>query len=95
MTDTRSSPAPLTDEERTAFREWVDQNPLRRWRFSHQPRQLPILEAAQRFGVGMSMIQMWERGVHRPGPTKMKVLAHHLGDSVDVVWDEWLASKPA
>lgn len=84
----------VTAKSRSARKDWIDRNPLRAWRLKHDPK-ITILETAERVGVGMSMIQMYERGVHKPGPSKDDVLTRLLGRGWSKQWDEWLASKPA
>lgn len=79
---------------RAARKDWVDQNPIRAWRLSHTPK-LSILEAAERIGVGMSMVQMYERGVHKPGPDRNDALTELLGKDWSKRWDKWIATKPA
>ena len=92
------SPAPaaglrITPEARKARKEWVDRNPLRAWRHSQDPR-MSILETAELVGVGMSMIQMYEKGVHKPGKSKDEALTRLLGKDWSKRWDAWLESRP-
>lgn len=84
----------VTAESRSARKDWIDRNPLRAWRLAHDPK-ISILEAAERVGVGMSMIQMYERGVHKPGASKDDTLTKLLGADWSSRWDKWLASKPS
>jgi hypothetical protein len=91
----KSSPPPagLTEEYREAVKEWVDRNPLRAWRLAQTPK-VGILECAGLVGVGMSMMQMYERGAHKPGPSKHAAVARLLGPDWPEQWDAWLAAKP-
>lgn len=73
--------------------EWVNQNPLRAWRLEQEP-QITLHDTAARIGVGMSMLQMYERGVHKPGPKAADGLAELLGADWSDRWDRWLASQP-
>lgn len=84
----------ISEADREATKAWVNRNPLRAWRFAQQPKRLSILEAASRLGVGMSMIQMYERGVHKPGPKTADQIAAALGADWSDRWDAWLASRP-
>jgi transcriptional regulator with XRE-family HTH domain len=88
-------PLLITQADRDAIKAWVNDNPLRAWRHAQQPRRLSILEAAELVGVGMSMIQMYERGVHKPGPSKTERLASLLGPDWSERWDAWLAARPS
>lgn len=83
----------LTPADREAQKAWVDRNPIRAWRFAQDPR-LTILEAAELLGVGMSMIQMYERGVHKPGARSAEACATYLGEDWSARWDRWLKSRP-
>jgi transcriptional regulator with XRE-family HTH domain len=84
----------VSDAARAARAAWTERNPLRAWRLRHKPK-LTILEAAGELGVGMSMVQMYEKGVHKPGPSKDEVLTRLLGSDWSEKWDAWLAKRPA
>lgn len=84
----------ISPESRAARAAWVDQNPIRAWRLAHTPK-LTILDAADRIGVGMSMIQMYEKGVHKPGPDRNDTLVELLGKDWSKKWDKWVEAKPA
>lgn len=84
----------LSADSRAQFKEWVDRNPLRTWRHAQDPK-LSILESAERLGVGMSMVQMYERGVHKPGAKSADRFAEYLGADWSDRWDAWLAARPA
>lgn len=81
----------ITPASRKAQAEWVERNPLRAWRKS---QKLSILDAAGHVGVGMSMMQMYEKGAHRPGPGKHATMANLLGSDWSTRWDAWLNSRP-
>jgi transcriptional regulator with XRE-family HTH domain len=81
----------ITEADRIARAQWVNDNPLRAWRVS---QKLTILEAAELLGVGMSMVQMYERGVHTPGPSRADSFAKLLGADWRTRWDKWLADRP-
>lgn len=84
----------LTVADREAHQQWIERNPLRLWRNAQQPKRLSILEAAELLGVGMSMIQMYERGVHKPGAKSEAAFATYLGSDWSKRWDKWLAERP-
>lgn len=92
-TSTAEAAEQPADPGHAAFAAWVEQNPIRVWRHSRDPH-VPLHEAASRLGVGMSMIQMYERGVHRPGPSRKAQFAAVLGESWASDWDTWLKNKP-
>ena len=90
-----STPVVLTEQDRLSFDQWVDENPLRKWRLSQEPKKLSILEAAGRIGVGMSMVQMYEKGLHKPAkPEVVARMASNLGTDWSADWDAWLARRP-
>lgn len=88
------TPGGVTSASREAVKEWVARNPLRAWRLAQTPK-VTILEAASLLGVGMSMVQMYERGAHKPGPDRAAAFAKVLGSDWSSRWDDWLAAKPA
>lgn len=88
------TPGGVTAASREALTAWVERNPLRTWRKTQTPK-VTILEAASLLGVGMSMVQMYERGAHKPGPDRADAFAKVLGSDWSSRWDEWSASKPA
>jgi transcriptional regulator with XRE-family HTH domain len=83
----------LTVADRQAHQKWIETNPLRAWRLSQDPK-VTILEAAELLGVGMSMVQMYERGVHKPGSKATDGFATYLGADWSERWDAWLAERP-
>jgi hypothetical protein len=78
---------------KTAEERWIDTGPIRAWRHSRTP-PIPLLTAAGRLGVGMSMMQMYERGIHKPRASKHATFAEVLGEDWSERWDEWLARRP-
>lgn len=83
----------VTTASRDAVKEWVEKNPLRAWRKAQKP-PVTILESASLLGVGMSMVQMYERGAHKPGPDRAEAFAKVLGSDWSTRWDRWTKSKP-
>jgi DNA-binding transcriptional regulator YiaG len=86
-------PAALSTSFRERHTAWVEANPLRDWRLRQTPK-VTILEAASMLGVGMSMVQMYERGVHKPTEDRTNIAAV-LGTDWSKTWDRWLAAKPS
>jgi transcriptional regulator with XRE-family HTH domain len=76
------------------FKQWVDQCPLRRWRYSFSPH-VSIMEAAARLGVSMTLIQLWERGVHIPSGENMCRLQELIGTDTVAEWAEWFHTRPS
>lgn len=73
-------------------REWVQSNPLRRFR---QDNKLSINDAASMLDVGISTIQAWEGGVYTPNEQHMRSLAELVDDpSLPRRWADWNATKP-
>lgn len=85
---------PRTDVvDRDGWDAWVDSNPLRRWRKSHQP-PISIMEASARVGVSMTAVVLWEKGSATPGEINMAALTALIGKNAPADWDAWTASKP-
>lgn len=81
-----------TLKERTG--EWVESNPLRRWR---QREGLSMMDASALLSIGMSTVQHWETGAHHPSPAKMERLASAFGVQTPTLartWREWYDRRP-
>lgn len=85
--------AQVPQAHRKAFRTWREECPLRKWRKSHEP-PITIVDAASMLGVSMTLIQLWEKGVHYPSPENMTKLVSILGAKTPGVWASWLNQKP-
>lgn len=77
---------------RRQFKDWVNENPLRVWR---QHGEVSIMETASRLGVSMTLIQLWERGVHVPSEMNMTKLISLLGPGTVERWSEWYNRRPS
>lgn len=73
------------------FQVWVDQNPLRVWRAE---TGWSIMRTATTLGVSMTIIQLWEKGVHVPSEDNLARLQRLMGDSAIRDWSNWYSSKP-
>lgn len=73
------------------FREWVDRNPLRAWR---RKNGVAIMDAASQMGVSMTIIQLWEKGVHVPSADNFDRLEALVGSTVARDWSKWFNAKP-
>lgn len=83
---TQSEPVP------SQFDEWVNRNPLRQWR---KERRVSIMQAASQLGASMTIVQLWERGVHIPGDDFMVKLEVMVGRGCSAHWNEWYNNKPS
>lgn len=94
MPETPPPGAPLTEDYRAAREAWIADNPLRSWRLSQTPK-VTLSGAAELLGVGMSMIQMYERGLHKPSrDDRGAILEQLLGADWSQRWDDWKAARP-
>jgi len=73
-------------------REWVQANPLKRWRDAHGAS---AMEAAGIVGVSTHAVYGWEAGASRPSEESMDQLAKILGSDVRTQWDAWEREKPS
>ena len=81
--------------DRKAFKRWVNECPLRVWRLNED---VPILQTASALNKSMTIIQLWERGVHIPTPENMAGIARLTGVDVDkltAAWLRWHDRKPS
>jgi len=78
-----------TPEE--AFLEWVDKNPLRRWRHA---KKISIMRAAVALDVTMTTIQVWERGSATPSEENMAKLEEVVGNGTSRAWTRWANKQP-
>lgn len=78
---------------RLQVQDWVEQNPLRRWRKG--PSRLTIMQTAALVGVSSLAIQMWEAGNSTPRSEHMRALAR-LMDQPDLpfLWASWKQERP-
>lgn len=75
-------------------RNWMEENPLRRWR---KRNELSMMDAAATLGVGLSSVQNWEQGAYQPNEESMPKLADLLGVKPETLtrqWREWYRDRP-
>ena len=77
--------------DRRAFKRWMNDCPLRHWR---DENDVTIMHAASVLGVSMTLIQLWERGVHLPNPDNMRKLETLIGPGTAHRWADWNNDKP-
>lgn len=84
---------PVLDARRAEMNEWIERNPLRRWRKS---AAMPLAEVSSRLGVGITAIKYWEWGTSRPIPENMQRIGRLIGAvaSVDARWTRWYNQRP-
>jgi len=74
------------------IRSWIEENPLRQFR---NKNGLTLMDAAGLLGVGMSTVQVWEKGASTPKDDKLERLAELLGEpKIEKTWETWLQSRP-
>ena len=73
------------------FHAWIEHNPLRVWR---KENRVAIMDAASRLGVSMTIIQLWEKGVHIPSDENLTRLEALVGDRTVQDWSDWYNAKP-
>lgn len=78
-------------QERSPFAEWMEENPLRRWRYENG---CGVMETAARLGVSMTVIQLWERGVHVPRAYNLERIANLVGEGTIEAWNDWIERRP-
>lgn len=77
----------------TAYKTWIDENPLRKWRLEND---LSIMAVASMLGAGMSTVQTWENGAHWPKPESFEKIGGLIGDpNIEESWQAWLDSRPS
>lgn len=75
-----------------ALKEWVEANPLRRFR---KENGITMMQAASMMGVGMSSVQLWEKGAQRPGEESLKKIGTLVRDpKISETWQQWYAARP-
>lgn len=82
--------------EQITTRNWVNENPLRRWRTDQKPK-VSMMDAAAKVGVSMMSVQLWENGGMTPAPENMHRIAEIIGTSVDRLteaWQGWRDGRP-
>lgn len=81
-----------TMSDKRVWKDWIEDNPLRTFR---KEREITVMEAATRLHISLSMIQMWERGVHFPSPENMaKIVAFTEDPEIEQRWVTWKNSQP-
>lgn len=79
--------------DRKTWNQWIDQCPIRRYRQDQDP-PMSVMMAATFFGVSMTLIQLWERGVHVPSEQNMRKLVDVLGPDTPKQWADWYNRRP-
>lgn len=85
----------MTDK-RTARAEWVERNPLRRWR-NRPENQLTMADVAGRMRVAFTSVQLWETGGRTPSSKACEQIAELMGRTPEQVYDafaRWYRQQP-
>jgi DNA-binding transcriptional regulator YiaG len=70
---------------------WHEKNPLRKWR---RENDMPIMATASQLRVSMTIVQLWENGVHVPSPENMAKIVGLIGPTAERRWKTWLKARP-
>lgn len=83
-----------TDDPKAMRAEWVEKNPLRRWR---KRNKFSLMDAAGILDVGFTTVQLWESGAREPGDDNMAKIAVQMQttpESARRSWRRWLGQQP-
>jgi transcriptional regulator with XRE-family HTH domain len=78
------------EREQMTYDDWVEQNPLRRWR---KGAGLSIMRAAVTLEVTVTTIQSWERGAVTPSHENFERIADTTGTN-EAAWTRWSNRRP-
>lgn len=73
------------------IQEWIDQNPLRKYR---RERGIAQFQVSAKIGVGINTIRNWETGANEPRGENWLKLNWLLGEDAEKLWKEWKAKFP-
>lgn len=76
---------------KTPWETWWNANPLRAWR---KANGVAIMDAASSMGVSMTIVQLWEKGVHIPSDANFDRIDALVGRSTAKKWSDWYNAKP-
>lgn len=79
--------APIKVDQET----WHEKNPLRKWRHKNK---MSIMATASQLRVSMTIVQLWENGVHVPSPENMDKIKVLVGPTVERNWKTWIKARP-
>jgi transcriptional regulator with XRE-family HTH domain len=75
----------------TEYREWIDANPLRRWRAD---QNMTLAEAGVLFQVSSNTILRWEQGAMQPELDRMATMQLIIKGSFLTDWRTWWNERP-
>lgn len=75
----------------TSYDAWVESNPLRTWRKAHD---WSIMRLASQLRVSMTIIQLWEKGVHLPSDANIAAIERLCGAETVARWAAWWNERP-
>lgn len=74
------------------FKQWIDKNPLRKWR---EGEEVTLNEAAARLERSIVSLRNWETGVTTPSDDGFDVLERVMGKKhLREEWTSWSTSRP-
>jgi hypothetical protein len=76
----------------TPMQEWLDRNPLLRWRWRHRP-PLSRRRAARLLDVSPPALRSWETGARMPNDTSFREIERATGITRPE-YERWLAQRP-
>lgn len=72
--------------------DWIEANPLRRWR---KERGMSQGDVARALPMALMTVSNWELGVTRPKATSLEKIGAMIGESkIKQIWSDWLARMP-
>lgn len=84
--------APTLKQQRN---EWIETNPLRKWRTSKSVG-LSMHDVASTLGVAPTTVQLWEYGTNAPAGDNVDRLVALTGDeTLPARWTRWLSRRPS
>ena len=77
-----------------AYKQWLEQNPLKKFRTSQEPKSLSRMAVGAMLGVSHMSVQMWENGT-KPNEENLQAIGRLIGSTdIEAEWDAWLTAAP-
>lgn len=76
------------------YKQWLEQNPLKQFRTTQEPKPLSRMAVGAMLGVSHMSVQMWENGT-KPNEENLQAIGRLIGSTdIEAEWDAWIASAP-